>query len=209
MSEFYLYIVTFWPKWIAVVSAFALFGIEPIVKAYWPWGSRQLDRLSPDSRRRIEMCILVLAVFYAGFSSWSEEHQERVKAEAASAAVGAWQLTADQRAKLSSGLRLPGGENYSIEINSVPSCETCEDFAQELRELISNIPGWKARGSTLVFSIPFRRGLKIVTRANERNLTFVVRLVTAFESAGLPLPSEEEENLVPGTAIIIVGRRAR
>jgi hypothetical protein len=65
----------FWPKWWPVVSAFALFGLEPVVKAYWPWGARQLDRLSAQTRRRIEIFILVVAVFYAGFSSWLEEHE--------------------------------------------------------------------------------------------------------------------------------------
>jgi hypothetical protein len=210
MSELYLYFTAFWSKWWAIVSAFALFAIEPIVEAYWPWGHKQLERLSKTTRTKIEIVIIAGAFFYAGFAAWSEEHEARLKAETISGNPGgSWQLTAEQRAKLSSGLRLAAGEKYSIEINSVPSCETCEEFAQELRELIGNIPGWKAPGSTLVFSIPFRRGLKIVTRTNERNLPFVVRLVTAFEGAGIPLPSEEEDNLTVGTAIIVVGRRAR
>jgi hypothetical protein len=150
-----------------------------------------------------------LGFFAASYQTWKHEYVLRKNTEQTGNPSGSWQLTAEQRAKLSSGLRLAAGEEYSIEINSVPSCETCEEFAQELRELIGNIPGWKAPGSTLVFSIPFRRGLKLVTKTNERNLPFVVRLVTAFESAGIPLPSEEEENLIAGTAIIVVGRRTR
>jgi hypothetical protein len=37
MDSFYLYFTTFWPKWMAVVSAFALFAVEPMARAYWPW----------------------------------------------------------------------------------------------------------------------------------------------------------------------------
>jgi hypothetical protein len=52
-----------------------------------------------------------------------------------------WHLTAEQRAKLATSLRLQEGEIYYIEINSATSCETCENYAQELREVMGDIPG--------------------------------------------------------------------
>lgn len=79
-TNFYLYVTTFWPKWVAVVSAFALFAVEPMARSYWPWFARQLDRLSGTTKRRIEIGILIAALFYAGFSSWSDEHIAKDKA---------------------------------------------------------------------------------------------------------------------------------
>lgn len=81
MTDLIAFVTTFWPKWIAVVSAFALFGIEPLARSYWPWLAHQLDRLAPQTRRRFEFFVLVAAVFYAGFASWSEEHQSASKAQ--------------------------------------------------------------------------------------------------------------------------------
>jgi hypothetical protein len=77
------YFLAVLPKWWAIVSAFALFGLDPIIRAYWPWGARQLDRLSHQTRTRIEIAIVIAAVFYAGFSAWSDEHEARIAAEQA------------------------------------------------------------------------------------------------------------------------------
>jgi hypothetical protein len=79
MDIFFTYLTTFASKWWAIVSAFALFGIEPVVKAYWPWGYRQIERLSAQTRTRVEIGILIAAFFYAGYSSWSEEHASPIK----------------------------------------------------------------------------------------------------------------------------------
>jgi hypothetical protein len=81
VAEFFTYLITFWLKWIAIVGTFALFAMEPYIQAYWPWAARQLKRLSDQTRHRIEIGILVIAVFYAGFSSWSEERDAKTKVE--------------------------------------------------------------------------------------------------------------------------------
>jgi hypothetical protein len=62
-----LYLAAFASKWLAIVSAFALFVIEPMVRAYWPWGHRQLERLSPRSRTKIEIAVLIMAFFMQVF----------------------------------------------------------------------------------------------------------------------------------------------
>jgi hypothetical protein len=80
-DNLYLFVVAFWPKWVAVVSAFALFAVEPMAKAYWPWLAKQLGKLSEKTKTRLEVGIVIIAVFYAGFSSWSDEHTAKVKAE--------------------------------------------------------------------------------------------------------------------------------
>jgi hypothetical protein len=55
-------------------------------------------------------------------------------------------LTAEQQTRLAEVLRLGPGENYSIEFNSPPNCDECEEFAQELRDFVGGLPGWKAAG---------------------------------------------------------------
>jgi hypothetical protein len=120
--------------------------------------------------------------------------------------IATWQLTGDQRARLVAGLRLPPGESHSIEINSAPSCDPCEQFAEELRQFVSSMPGWKADGGPLIFRNPFRRGLKIVTRSGEKEFPVVKQIVTAFEDAGMALPRDTEDSLGPGTIVIVVGR---
>jgi hypothetical protein len=74
MDKAYTYITAFLPYWWAIFSAGTLFGLDAVIRDRWPWGKKQLDRISSDWRKRIEITALVLAVFYAGYEAWIDEY---------------------------------------------------------------------------------------------------------------------------------------
>jgi hypothetical protein len=74
MSALGLYLFAFLPKWWALVSGAALFGVERFADRYSPWLRNQLDRIPTHVRRFIEISLFLLAFFYAGFSAWNDEH---------------------------------------------------------------------------------------------------------------------------------------
>jgi hypothetical protein len=49
------------PHFWAFVTAFALFKIEPVVRVYCPWCRKQVEKISPLWRNRIEIAILIVA----------------------------------------------------------------------------------------------------------------------------------------------------
>jgi hypothetical protein len=73
MSALGLYLYAFLPKWWALVSGAALFGVERFADRYSPWLRNQLDRIPTHVRRFIEISLFLLAFFYAGFSAWNDE----------------------------------------------------------------------------------------------------------------------------------------
>jgi hypothetical protein len=114
-------------------------------------------------------------------------------------------LTSDQKERLRKGMQLNADENYSFQLNTVPSCDECEQFAEELRAFINTIPGWKTAGAPLIFPLQVpRRGLWIVSREQD-HLAAVDKLNKAFGDAGLPLTRSNEE-VQPGTFLILIGR---
>ena len=115
-------------------------------------------------------------------------------------------LTSDQKDRMEMALKLTSTEQYSFQINSVPSCDECERFAEELRDFLNTIPGWTISGGPLIFSDGhWRRGLLLSTRDDERHTAPVEHVRRAFDSAGIKLETESEE-FKKGTFVIIVGR---
>jgi hypothetical protein len=80
MGGFFLYISALGPKVWGIVSAGALLGLDPFIRAQWPWGAKQLDRIPPRVRRGLELALLAIAIFYAGFSAWHDDHEALTKA---------------------------------------------------------------------------------------------------------------------------------
>ncbi len=102
-----------------------------------------------------------------------------------------------------------GSRPYKIEINSVPNCEECEDYAQELRELVGQIPGWKSGGSVLTFGgYPYRMGLKLF-RNKKSSVQVTQKLAAAFASASIPMTEDPPEEYQEPDAIIVVARRSK
>ena len=58
-----------------------LLGIDAAIEAWWPWAKSQLDRVSIRIRRKLEIAVFVISIFYAGFAAWNEGHDARIKAE--------------------------------------------------------------------------------------------------------------------------------
>ena len=121
-------------------------------------------------------------------------------------------LTSDGKAKMAPGLRLGQDERYSVEINSVPNCESCEDYAEELRQFFKTIPGWKVGGSTITFSDPTapRTGLQLVL-SDKASPTLDTKLIEAFGAAGISLVPRPIEPLgaLNLDAIIVVARQSQ
>jgi hypothetical protein len=55
--------------------------VDQLVAWFWPWGRRKLDAL--PHRRQIFLWLIVIGVFWSGFSAWREERNQRVAAETA------------------------------------------------------------------------------------------------------------------------------
>ena len=55
------------------------FLADRLITWLWPWGRRQLDAL--PHRRQIFLWIIVIGVFWSGFSAWREERGSRLAAE--------------------------------------------------------------------------------------------------------------------------------
>jgi hypothetical protein len=116
-------------------------------------------------------------------------------------------LTADQKIRMRPILRLDPTETYELQVNSAPNCDECELYADEIREFLSSIPGWKPRGSAIIFSEPFRRrrGIVIITREDEKKSSSVEKISKAFDAAGIIL-SNEIENYQKGQFVIVIYR---
>lgn len=137
MSSLYQYFLAVLPKWWAVVSACALFGLEPLVRAYWPWGAKQLERLSHQTRTRIEIGIFIAAIFYAGFSAWSDEREARVAAEQTGVTSPyRWRLlSADEVTALRTELR----DEKPLSMAVLCQEDDCGDLARSLRDVFRDL----------------------------------------------------------------------
>lgn len=90
MSEAREYLSHFLSFWLPLVISGAFFGLDEALKRWFPeTAEKMLGKIAPDVRRRIEIALLFLATFYAGFQAWDEEHlkyidehDKRIKAEA-------------------------------------------------------------------------------------------------------------------------------
>ena len=81
MTEFYLFLWTFWWHWWPAIAAGIYLGFDEVARAWLPSVSKRLDQVPAWWRHRIAMAVLVGSVFSAGFSAWREEHEARTAAE--------------------------------------------------------------------------------------------------------------------------------
>ena len=177
------------------------FIVDEAVKWFWPAGKEWLAaNLSAQRRRNIEIALMLAGIFLAGFLAFKAEHLARLDAERITAgpATAARILSKQQRERLSSSLKIPATEHYAVEFNSVPNCEECEEYAQDFRDFISTLPGWKAGGSTLVFSMPYQIGLRLVLRSDEKSSVVAERIRAGFADAKIALLEEPVNDLTPG-----------
>jgi hypothetical protein len=114
-------------------------------------------------------------------------------------------LTSSQKARLWNTLSIPISSNYAFDINSAPSCDECEQFAEELREFINTIPGWRVGGGAIIFQVPapLNHGLWILAKDDRSTKAMMIK--SAFADAGMPL-TYSDENLKNGDVIVVIGR---
>jgi hypothetical protein len=209
MATLFEYLSTFWPKWLAVVSAFALFAIEPLARAYWPWLAKQIRRLDDTTRRGIEIVILVIAIFWAGYSAWLEEHEMRLKLESSAVSGTARHLTNEERLHFVSDLRSSPPISGKIEIMS--TCDECEEYAQEFRDAMKSVTGLDVTGGAGMFATAANRGIKIVTPSSDRP-PLAQRFARALDSAALRYEWGEQKNieaLGKDYLLVVIGRPLR
>ncbi len=118
-------------------------------------------------------------------------------------------LTNDQKERMAPFLKLVSTENYWIEINSVPNCDECELYAEEFREFIGAIPGWRATGSAITLWDPnvSPYGLRLQSGDGQNSPEMQRKITKAFSAASISLsilPTVHYSDDLSG--IVVVGR---
>jgi hypothetical protein len=134
MSALGLYLSAFLPKWWALVSGAALFGVERFADRFSPSLKKQLDRIPTGVRRFLEVSFFLIAFFYVGFSVWNDERTtymaEKCKIEkfekrsTARNQLATFMMEAQQLASVSSLTKDSPQENVKAWFSSETSWET-------------------------------------------------------------------------------------
>jgi hypothetical protein len=80
-EDFYSYLGVLWgdARWLLAGGPYFL---DAIVRKTWPSGTEWLNTfVKPRVRRNIEIVIIIIAIFLAGFLAWRDEHHARLVAE--------------------------------------------------------------------------------------------------------------------------------
>jgi hypothetical protein len=196
------------------VLAGVLIAVEPVTQMLWSgyddWAAKWLTK---SRRIRIGRWAALVAFVIANYMAFHDAKEEAREARAGAPIETARHLMPDQKTRLKAALRLNADEHGYLVFNSVINCDECEDYAEELREFVASIPGWRSDGGTLNMageSIP-RYGLKLFS-ANSGIKDHIKIIINAFQSASIPLTQGDPENYDPSfkmDAIIVVGRREK
>ena len=109
-----------------------------------------------------------------------------------------------QKERLRANLKFGSGEHYEFQINSVPSCDECEQFAEELRDFFRSIPGVQTGGGALIFAGRYSRGISFVT--NGRQSVGSGKVFSALQYAGTSPKQETDAQMKDGDFIVLIGR---
>jgi hypothetical protein len=140
--------------------------------------------------------ILLLAAFVAPWTifvheSWPDKSTNR-------------HLDSSQKERLRANLKLAWDERYDFQINSAPSCDECEQFAEELRDFFGSIPGIQTGGGPLIFSGRYSRGISFIT--NGKRSMGGGKVFSALQDAGMSPKQETESQMKDGDFIVLIGR---
>lgn len=135
LGNLLLYLSIFLPHWWPILSAGGLLGIDAVCQRHWAWGKRQLDRIPAPRRQQLEFGILFLAVFYAGYAAWSDEHASRLAEGPYHQNVLYWEpLTSNEISSLRAKLVKITPEPVIIACET-PNCKNlAESFGTAFRE---------------------------------------------------------------------------
>jgi hypothetical protein len=197
-------------NWWTVLAGFVI-AAEPVTRFLWrgydEWAAK---RLSAPRRRKFARAGALAAFVIANYMAFHDVKQEMRRAQATSLGQTGRHLRPDQQARLASGLELRPNENYSVEFNSLPNCDECEVYAQEFRDFVGGLPGWKTSGGAITFSDPSapRTGLQLIL-GDKTSSDVGKKLLAAFATASIPLISRPSEQLQDLDAIIVVARQPK
>jgi hypothetical protein len=109
-----------------------------------------------------------------------------------------------QKERLKANLKLALGERYEFQVNSVPSCDECEQFAEELRDFLGSIPGVQTGGGPLIFAGRSPRGISFITNGNRS--VGGGKVFSALQDAGVGPKPETESQMKDGDFVVLIGR---
>jgi hypothetical protein len=116
-------------------------------------------------------------------------------------------LTANQKDRIRNEMTVGLNEKYELQVNSLPSCDECDQFADEIRTFINTIPGWTAGGGPLMWPGPeeLHRGLWLLADDQDQRKSPALKVNNAFADAGLRL-QQSSGGIHPGFFVILVAR---
>jgi len=162
-------------------------------------------------RWAISFALVGILSFFAIFNEMRGTDQilgqiwEHIKGIKTVSPTAARHLDDEQRIRMKKALKLSPDENYEFQINSAPSCDECELFAQELRDFFNIAPGWTAGGGPIIFPMPRLHGLVLLSVGDGKITAAVQKIKMAFSSAGMPL-EYRSDGVQPGSFVILVAR---
>lgn len=97
MGNLYTYFLSFWPHFWSIIASGMLRGLDDACQKWgvdkavarfslkkdgtprWPRMNKLFARITPEIRLWFEIGFIMLAIFYSGYSAWSDEHDKYVK----------------------------------------------------------------------------------------------------------------------------------
>ncbi len=181
--DFFCAVITYWTAWVTGV----VFVIEQAAEFFFPKRFAQFDKRFPkEKRRKFLLWFCAFGFVVASFQAFDDVSYRLRQTQQFNPAGEERHLTDDQKTRIREALRLSPDENYHVDFNSLPNCDECEDFAEELREFVATIPGWKIGGGPAMFwdNGPRLIGLELACRQDEKDFPAQTKLKKAFDSAG-------------------------
>jgi hypothetical protein len=211
MLEFFWALGTYW--WtlvpsgvlmiVPILESHLLEDKQAIIDAWWP----------KKNRARHIRWVSAAAVLVAAFLAFDDVNTRNraLQRQLAFVPTPARHLKNEERVQLITSLRASGGANQSVEINSASNCDECEEYAQELREVIGSVPGWKVTGGTTIFGNASIRGIRLYVRSLANRAQAAMNLAAAFDAANIQFDWIEDESLqrVGYEYLILVARQVR
>jgi hypothetical protein len=118
-------------------------------------------------------------------------------------------LSTEQRAALVADLRAQGPGQHRFEFISASGCDECEEYAEELREAFSSVPGWTAGGGMGIFGSAAIRGIKLLVRSTEDKPDIAKKIGSALAAAKIIFEWSEDRNVPADGANVLIARRQR
>jgi hypothetical protein len=188
-----------------------MIAVEPVVRLLWhgydEWAAKWL--LAPR-RKNIARFGALAAFVVANYLAYHEAKEEARTAQSHSIVDTRRHLKSEQQARMMPELQISSGEAYSIQINSLPNCDECEVYAQELRDFVGVIPGWKVGGGTLFLVDPAapREGMYLILNS-DLHPELRKKLLAAFAAGSIPLSIRPPDKFQDLDAAIVVARRTK